>query len=1443
MKRINLRFVLILLIGLIVSAGGMAWLWRIQVSRNAHNLLGRADEAREQGEYAEAIRLRKRYLNYQADDDSQLCELAFDCLAVTATDEFNRLDLEAAYATTEMALRKVSDNHKLRRKTVDFLMQIGRFSDAIEHLGFLKNDPTEGAAQEIAIKTARCLALTGDRNAATSELHSMLGFDEDSGLFDPAKTSSPEAVDAFLLLAAIYETEGLEEPVLELLNQAIEANPDSHTVILRRARIYWRTKEDDQREKARQDIKQALALAPDKEQVILAAAQFAIADRDFKSAEEHLAHGIEVHPTSVAMYVKRSDLARQTQGISEAQDWILRGLKEQPGDLALIFKRTELELLTSDINVAKDSIDELRRAGARRDWIGYLEARLLMKEKKWVRAAKELEGIKPTFLNKNPHLETQLYVSLARCYEQLAQWDLVIQAAKQVPDTSEAKFAAIMMKAHAFNQKGQVDQSIHNYQLVFNAMKQHAEDIDPHISFTLYTLHIAREKERPVDQRDFSKAKEILTHIRGDEKISRPQKVAAIVELFIAQRKLDKAYNTLDKALKHFPDDPILVQQHLRMAGILNKKVDTNAFVKSPARHRLLQGEKIIESGGRDVKAELSKLEQDIDDWTASQKQLFLKGLASQYLSVQLYDDAHRIWRTIAELDPNNLQIRSRMFELAYELNDEIRMNESLSLIEELVGKSGNEWKLAEAMRLIWMATQEPVNLATLEDASRLLREIEEIRPDWSSLLRTQARVSLFQNDQESALEYLERALENGQNDLGLVQQLADIYLKMNRPNDARRVLEELPVAKQSTIVRRWVLQLQKSQVSIKDIDEIVPEESDSPRDLIWRATLLARHKHQKEAEHSFRRVTQLKPRLPDGWVSLVDFLLDTGRRDLASDAMRAAQIQLSQSFVHITLARCQEIAASKGSPSAKERGLCLQKAEDFYRQAIENNPGQLSLLQSFASFYLNSGQDFDATVYLDEILKDVESHQDNTPPTIAWARRAKASIMSSSGSFQDYLSALEEIRKNVPLGAKLDSRDLRTLASITLSRTDVFSQKSVIQEFEDLQALRRLTVDEQMLLARLYQQVGRNNDSEQLLYSLLVKNNDNQNVISLLIETLLKQNKLAEAGRLTNKLPQNSPKRLRIQALLLAQTDQADQARNLLLRLVPPQLPHEQDELLRNVATLLEEIGQVESAEKIWKRYVNRVPSNILLFAAFLGRCEGIENLRKAFDICDQIVSSEKKDDRIGVITQIGVASLRKHMMELDGDGKKDEYIRIVNGWFDIGLQNIPDSKTLLMQKAELDTLRGKTDSIIQLYQHILRLPDLTPLERALVQNNLAYIFALEKKGDEALELVAKAMRHLGPTAPMLDTQAMAKIAIGRYVDARHDLNRALDEGETAPLRFHLAYVEFMDHNKDAAKDQFRHALQLGLNPHVMHPVERKIYEQLIMDLGLESLALNVSY
>ena len=1444
MKKFNVRFAATLLLGVIVVPAIAYVLWHFQVNRNASNLLGRANTLRDDGDFREAIRLQERYLAYRPQDTEQLCTVALDYLQLIETDkEIDRLDIGRAYGRCEEALRQVPENHELRKQTVDFMIEVRRYSDAIEHLELMRDTMGDDFDSDSLVKLSRCKALNGDPNAARRELEQLLGFDPLTNSFDDEKAKTTDNVDAYLVLAALFRDDFDTELAEQVIDHAVEVNSGDYEAHLQRAKSILRYSTADERiEKAKVDIDKALELNPDDEQVILTAAQIAIADEDLETAKTHLDRGVEKHPESVSVFTSRSDLALVQKNAEEAMNWLLQGLDANPESPILTLKKCELELRERNVDAAEESLALLRSMGARTDWVNYLEVRLLLIEEKWRKASRQMEKTMTSLLARNPQLTSQVYIILAQCYENLEAWDLAISAAESVPDNSPQQLSAVLIKARSFKAKGQFAQAITNYRIIYDSQLEAGEEATLAISFSLFSLLTAQQAILPEAEQDWTESKKVLRYIAADENVEEPRKWAAYAELLSAQKKYEEALALVRKQRKKSPDDETLKIFERQLADKLGETEDNFDEKFNSPRERLLLASKIVRKGGDGVKEALVAQEEGIEAWSVKDQIRLKYGLVSLHRGLNLpAGHVRRLLLEISEADPQDMKCRTQLFTLGLIVGDEEQMGIALQMIEELEGTESNEWKLVQAQWLTWSFSNKDEGEEVLQEARNLMRDIQENRPNWTDLLRLQAQVSILLGDRESAEDYMNRIIDSGHDDPKIIETLAELYLETNRPEAARKMIARLPKTMRSKLADQKLIDLKTEHVSIADIEKVVPLDSEEAADLLWKGTALSRHGHLQAATHAFRRVTELKPRSPDGWLALVENLFKVREYQAAEDAMRNAQINLSETFVHVTLARCHELASSLDRPKSTKRSLHIARAEQFYQQALANSPDNRSVLQKSAAFYVSLNRRTSALQQLDRLLEGVEDYDADADQLSTWARRSKAGVLAGSGSFQDYLEAVEEIRKNVPKGERLAPDDLKILAQITLTRTDTLSHKKVIQDFEGLEQERKLLDNEQILLANLYQRVGRHGDSEKVLYDLLAAKPGNVQVVSLLIEMLIKQKKVDQAQGLLRKLPENSAQHIRVSSLVMAENGEGEKAEKQLLRLLPDpisRLPQESNEILLSVSSLLEEIKRYSTAERILREYVRRVPRRSLMLASFLGRQEGLEKLDQALSLCER--GLKKKVFPLKAVTEVTVAALRRHLNELNNHDGRDQYFNRIDAWFQQGSEELTDSHTMVLQLAEFETMRGNTTRVVILYREFLGRPDLLPLHRAIVQNNLAYVLALEEKGEESLELVEEAIQHLGPTGSLLDTRAMAKIAVGRYPEARNDLNRAIDEGETAAFRFHMAYAQSLDRNPDEAESELRQAIELGLKPYQLHPVERAIYQRLIQDLGLESLALN---
>ena len=94
-RRLNVKFLILLLIASALLGGGVHLLHGFQQGRSAGGLLRRAEQAERRGDLAGAETYLSRYLAFRPDDDAALAEYSsiLDRRAVTPTDRMRALQV------------------------------------------------------------------------------------------------------------------------------------------------------------------------------------------------------------------------------------------------------------------------------------------------------------------------------------------------------------------------------------------------------------------------------------------------------------------------------------------------------------------------------------------------------------------------------------------------------------------------------------------------------------------------------------------------------------------------------------------------------------------------------------------------------------------------------------------------------------------------------------------------------------------------------------------------------------------------------------------------------------------------------------------------------------------------------------------------------------------------------------------------------------------------------------------------------------------------------------------------------------------------------------------------------------------------------------------------------------------------------------------------------
>lgn len=101
-RKLNVKLLLILLVGTVATVVTIHLVHEYQVGRNAKGLLKRAQQARADGDLFNAVKIQKRYLNYRRDDYEQLSNLALYMKEMTEQESgVSRRDLSETYQVIE----------------------------------------------------------------------------------------------------------------------------------------------------------------------------------------------------------------------------------------------------------------------------------------------------------------------------------------------------------------------------------------------------------------------------------------------------------------------------------------------------------------------------------------------------------------------------------------------------------------------------------------------------------------------------------------------------------------------------------------------------------------------------------------------------------------------------------------------------------------------------------------------------------------------------------------------------------------------------------------------------------------------------------------------------------------------------------------------------------------------------------------------------------------------------------------------------------------------------------------------------------------------------------------------------------------------------------------------------------------------------------------------
>jgi cellulose synthase operon protein C len=609
-----------------------------------------------------------------------------------------------------------------------------------------------------------------------------------------------------------------------------------------------------------------------------------------------------------------------------------------------------------------------------------------------------------------------------------------------------------------------------------------------------------------------------------------------------------------------------------------------------------------------------------------------------------------------------------------------------------------------------------------------------------------------------------------------------------------------------------------------------------NPQNHFWLGQLLARSvqlPNKTEAERktaiqqaieAFEKAVELQPEFGDAWYALITLHTVNQDPDQAQKAMRDAQLVLTSDNLPLFLAKSYEALGH------------WFDAETMYRAVYEADPDDPARAQLLAAFYLGQSYrqpDRQAKVkpLVNQLLRaGAEGKLEANDPHLLWARRMGAKLLAASKDYQQLLKA-ENLLASNSQGGTLSIEDKLEMAEILAPRPEPISRRKAANLLEQVAKIQPLNLAAEISLGKLYYTLGRWRDSQRQMRATVAKFDNSAPAREAYVRMLLdhgQKSDLDEANRQLDKLRElapNAPSTFELTVRLAGKSGRERQAREELLRLLPQltrieELTPQHVQMLKLLAGLLVDLDDLDNAEKIYRLLAEKDPREQYSLALFLGTHRKVE---QSFELLEQL----HNEDTAGAVIQVASSVVRTRRDEIN-----DKFDAQVEQWLDRALRENPESIPLLMARADFFDAQARYEDAAEIYRKLLDRRDLAGVRRAIVLNNLSYLVALagsDGAGDiDPLALVEEAASILGPTADILDTQAVVLMAQRRYKEAIRDLELSVTDNPTASKYFHKAQAHLGARENNAALEAWDRAVELGLTREEMNRLEHERYDEI---------------
>ncbi|MEO2031000.1 MAG: tetratricopeptide repeat protein [Planctomycetaceae bacterium] len=1392
-------------LGVGLTIGAVAILHGFQLERLAVVFRDLGVQARASGDSLSAIQHLRRYLAIAPDDVSTIRDLAF---SVEESAERGGKAHYQAIRLFERILRESPADAAVRTKVVDGYMAIGRFGDAIEHLGLLLNDDPQNPEWLLL-------------RAGALERHGQ--YAEAKTAYRDAIDASPNDLNLYARLASLLN-DRLEEPdeAENLLNALVQRNAQNADAHLERSRFHWRR---GSLAESRIDAVRAYRLEPGNPDVLIFLAALAahsqseslpITVEDLKSKLLLITQDAERQQSATLALAELAVLEGKYDEAEILLDSALSALPEW--DLGHLL-RAEILILKGDVDAAGQEIGQFEdHLGGRAYLSEFLRARADFAVQKWPEAALLFRQV---FANSSAPqtVRTHAGLGIATCYQETGQLLRAQRMCLEVLQVNPSSSEAAVRLAQSYVRLDRLEEAIRHYKSFPDS---------PGTAAMIAELQIEKNRRRAPSDQNWSRVESVVES--AAQKQQNPVDAALLRSSFLlAQRKSDDATTLLDRLLENHAGDERLWLMRLKAdVSSGNWTAASNTLVRADAalgRPEFSIGPGIrLAMAQRDLER-LSRLEESIATLGVEKQVPLLRLLADAWQRLGSEQDARRCWNVVREHRPHDLSVREALFALAMQENDSDQARELILEMQKLEGTAGVHWRMAEARQLL--SRIERGERHHLEDARVMLEQLVVELQQSAQLATLMGDLHRLEGDTDAAIKQYAEAIELGTPSQHVLLQMAGLLYEQDRFAEVRELIRRFEQEVSRSLDPRLAqlgvfssLRDNQAAEALHFVELAVSPDAVDFRSQIWLGQIQHLAGQDSEAERAFQSAIELAPSEPVVWLEWVTFLTQTDRHDAAHKAVLQAQTAVPAKLADFTLAQCYEVLDKP------------QLAATHYDRAVSNLIDDPQPLTAAARFYTK----IDRRARAGEILQSVVSGEiQAAEPVLVVARRLLAEFLAESRQYPARTEAISLLEGNLAAPNTATRRvDLQHKAR-TLAVSPVRDeQRQAVALYETLQRDGLLPIRDAQQLAQLYRDLGESEQARALTKNIVARAPRSPVVltwaVNLMLDRTMDTPDVDSWLELLTELRPDALETLMLQANFLVLRDRDEEALSFLESICPKQLTdgNRQRLLLLTITAdqLSQDLGRLGKtvpeedfalfAEGHYRRLSDDPNVGLLLVQFHIRRWQ----MDKAIEHCGAL-RGKIDDDRLA---RIYVSLLRSRRL------LSPEQVAQIQAWLNVPNENQNESVTQVLCRAHAALLNGDYESAMTDYRHII---DVDP-QNVEALNELALLEALRgPPSSHAMSYIELAIEQSGPVGILLDTRASVELANQEPQKAAQTAQAAIDEAPVALHYFHLAQAQLALGQQKSARDTLRTAVKLGLHEGTVHPLERATLENLQAELN----------